>query len=447
MKTVIEKREQAVAETQAARDISDKVEAESRGMTDEEQAQFTAHMDKSDTLERSAAHQERLEKAEERLQKPQGHVPVEKSDGRPSDIRITTPSMLRRGKLRAFTGPNAEANAYRSGKWLQATVFGNAEARQYCRDHSIEMRVQTEGTNTAGGFLVPDQMEQAIIDLRETYGVYRQESRVIPMASDHDNIPRRSSGLTAYFVGETAATTESNMAWNNVELTAKELSALTRMSNSLNEDAIINMTDTLTDEMAYAFAAKEDACGLDGDGTNTYGGMMGMRVIGIDGVHLGAYVSAITTGNTWGTIDDTDLATLMAAIPAYALPRAKWYVHPAGKAGLFDRLAMAAGGNTAVNLAAGAQPSYAGYPIVSMAAMPALATATNSIIVVYFGDLSLASTFGDRRGITLQASTERYIEYRQTVLVGTERFCVVNHDIGGAAAATRGPICGLYTVA
>ena len=48
-------------------------------------------------------------------------------------------------------------------------------------------------------------------------------------------------------------------------MTAKKLMVLTKYSNELNEDAVLNIGDDLAGEIAYAFALKEDQCGFTGD--------------------------------------------------------------------------------------------------------------------------------------------------------------------------------------
>jgi HK97 family phage major capsid protein len=440
--TVIELREKAVQEAQLARDIKDKADQQARGLTTEEAGQFDSHLTESERLEKEAARQEKLEAAEKRLNEPaKRQVPGETANG--DRIDVTGPDLFRFGQLRAFKGPKASADAYASGQFLLASIMGNAKSRQWCRDRGIELRVQTEGVNTAGGFVVPDVMERAIIDLRETYGMFRQSARVLPMSSDHSIVPRRTGGVTAYFVGESSAITESDKSWNQVELTAKKLGALTRMSTDLSEDAIINIADDLAQEMAYAFAAKEDACGIDGDGTSTYGGMFGIRPKMIDGNHAGSYVEAITAGHHFADIDALDLTNVMGALPVYARANAKWYCSAAAKSTIFDRLATSLAGNNAATVAAGALPRYMGYPIVEGAAMPAgVDTDYNDAVMLWFGDMTLSSTFGDRRGITIQVSSDRYMEYDQIGVKATERFCIVNHDIGGTTGV-RGPIVGL----
>ena len=453
--TVLELRELTAEKAEQAQAIKDKATEESRGLTSEEGKVFDELLTEADRLEGEADRQERLEKTQARLSKPRQRATTpDLANGR--TIEPPKPHLFRFGKLRAFMGNEAEANAYKAGRWLLAVIHNHAPSRQWCHDHGVQIvrdltpesdsrAVQVEGINTLGGFIVPSEMERAIIDLRETYGSARANCRILPMSSDHTTIPRRSGGVTAYFIGETDAITESEKSWNQVEMTAKKLGALTRMSTDLSEDAIINIADDLADEMAYAFAVKEDECCIDGDGTSTYGGMIGIRPKMIDGSHAGSYVEAAAAGDNWSEIDASDLTNVMAALPKYARRGAKWHCSPLAKVAVFDRLLLAAGGNTNQNLAQSQPAMYSGYPIEEWPAMPTVdaGAVLNAVIMMFFGDMRFSTTLGDRRGITVKVSDQRYIEYDQIAIQATQRFTINNHDIGGLTSATRGPVVGL----
>jgi HK97 family phage major capsid protein len=58
-----------------------------------------------------------------------------------------------------------------------------------------------------------------------------------------------------------------------------------------------------------------------------------------------------------------------------------------------------------------------------------------------FGDLTKSSTFGDRRQTTISVSDQVYWANDQVGIKGTERFDIVNHDIGTATVA--GPVVAL----
>ena len=440
--TVRELRELAAKTAQQAREIKDKCDEESRGMDEIEAAEYDKYCKEARRIIAEADRQEELETIEHKLDAPQERktTPEVATGGR---IEIVKPELVRFGPLRAFTGPNAELSAYRCGRWFLATIGNDAASRQWCHERGIEMRVQTEGVNTAGGFVVPDEMERTVINLREEYGNARRNARVVPMGSAHMVIPRRTDGVTAYFVGETDSITASDKSWNQVELTAKKLGALTRMSSDLNEDAVINLADDLASEMALAFATKEDQCAIDGDGTSTYGGMIGIRTKAIDGSHSYAYYDFSASMDNWSEVTDAALMNLMSLLPLYARRNAKWHCSPVAKVAVFDRLIMAAGGATMRERVDGVyRAQYMGYPIEEWPAMPTsdASAALNNKIMFFFGDYSLAATLGTRRGITIKKSEERYIEYDQIAIQATERFCIVNHDIGTDSA--YGPVIG-----
>ena len=184
-----------------------------------------------------------------------------------------------RPTLKAFRGRGGNASAYRSGRYIMATVLGDQSSKVWCREHGVGssfLAAQQESANELGGFLVNDELESEIIDLRELYGIFRREAKTTVMGSDTKVVPRRAGGLTAYFGDESAAMTESNKNWDRVSLLVRKLSCLTRISNELNDDAVIDLARDLAGEIAYAFAYKEDLCGFLGDATSTYGHITGV---------------------------------------------------------------------------------------------------------------------------------------------------------------------------
>jgi HK97 family phage major capsid protein/HK97 family phage prohead protease len=344
------------------------------------------------------------------------------------------------GKMKAFRDEKA---AFKAGQMIRAQFFGDEKAARWVEENvKTEFRALAGGINTKGGFLVPVEMDQAIIDLREEYGVARQLGRVVPMGSDTMQIPRRSGGVTAYYVGENTAITESDKSWDQVNLVARKLAVLSRMSSEVAEDAIINLADDLASEIAYAFAEAEDDAYFNGDGTSTYGGMIGLRSKLIDGNHAaGAVDVATATHDTFAKIDNDDLTKMMAALPRYALNGARWVCSQPAYALVFESLKLAGGGNTFSDIQAGGTPTFLGYPITISQKMPTSTGSLDGVVMLAFGNFSLGSTIGDRRGVMVDTDTSRYFEYDQIAIRGTERFDIVWHDLGDGT--TAGPVVGL----
>ena len=147
-----------------------------------------------------------------------------RSDQTPPDApRILPAHVYRHKRLRAYRGERAEERAYTAGRFLAAAIWQHHDSIQWCNDHGVSIRdAMTGASNQLGGALVPEEMETAIIDLREQYGVFRREARIVPMASDTKIVPRRTSGVTAYFVSDNTEVTASDKGWDQVTLTARK---------------------------------------------------------------------------------------------------------------------------------------------------------------------------------------------------------------------------------
>jgi HK97 family phage major capsid protein len=373
----------------------------------------------------------------------------------------SVPSTQRRGgHLRAFTASaergttqrQAEALGYGMGQWFRACL-GNPAARQWCEENGVEVRTLGESANGLGGFLVPHQFDSTIIDLREEYGVFRKHTNIVQMSSDTASRPRRTGGVTAYWVGESDTITQSDKNWDRVSLVAKKLGAIAKMSNELSEDAIINVGDDLAFEIGYAFAVAEDNAGFIGDGSSTYGGVTGAarKLRDVDSTRANIAGLVVASG-ALSTVTLANLNTVKSRLPLYAQKRAAWFVHSAVYADLFERLALDAGGATAESIINGVgTPRFLGYPVVLTQSMPSV-TATDTVVAL-LGDLSMGSMLGDRRQTTVTFSTDALntFEKDEIAVRGTERIDIVVHDVGNssATAASRvaGPIVGIATAA
>lgn len=427
-----------------------------RDLTDEEKKAFDDLDAELKGVEGKIAFEKRVEEAKAASARPLSQVTG--SDGepvQPKKIIIPAQAKHRYGKLKAFKGPNAEEDAYVSGMFLLATIGRMAPGRPHLQvmgekaakwlgENGIDVytRAQNENTNTAGGYLVLPQMEQAIIDLRETYGTFRRLVGVTPMGSDTQTQPMRTGGLTAYWVDEAAQITESEKSWGQVTLIAKKLAALSRMSSEVNEDAIISIADDLAREMAYAFAVSEDNAGWNGDGTSSYGGITGVRTKIINGSYTASAIDAASGHDTFAEYDKADLEKVEGTLPKY-VTNPRWYCSQQFWVNVLRRIATAAGGVTSTEMANGIRvPSYMGYPVEIDQTLPsAVSTDLSDTAVAFFGDISLAVKMGERRGITISLSDQRYWEYDQIGIKATERVNIVAHSLGSTSVA--GPLVAL----
>jgi HK97 family phage major capsid protein len=384
-----------------------------------------------------------------------------------ADEKFKVPAECRGYRLQNFKGTvngmEPDERAFRFGMWISAAK-GSTTAREWCNSHNVHLvekrfsdellqKLHQENVNSAGGFLVPEEFGTDLIDLKETFGVIRRLVKTVPMKSDTRTDPRRTGGLTAFPVGEGSAGTESSATWDQVRLTAKDWMVLTRMTNQLSADAVISVADKLAYEIAYAHTLKEDQSGFLGDASSTYSGITGINKALTNKWGIGGTSGLIkqATGTTWGAIVMADFHAVVGTLPQYAdTPNAAWVVHRTFYYGVMQKLELAVGGVTAMEISNGdrrPRPLFLGYPVEFAQAMPS-ATASAQVSAL-FGDLSLGASFGDRQQDVIAFSDQASVggqsvfERNETAVRGIARWDFVAHDVGDGT--TPGPICGLIT--
>lgn len=440
-----------------------KVEA----MTDEQMTEFDTLEAATETLGEEIKKVKKVDDAKKRneartkaLKTPVNAVEHEGGDGGETDPANATKSTVEfRGvaELKHITGGTRQENelkAYRFSQFLLGGLFKNQKSIEWCATNGVALKAVNESVNEQGAVLVPEEFDRMIIRMIEQYGVWRANTRVVPMASDTRSQPRRTGGVTAYWVGEGKQITASTPAWDNVLLVARKLAALVVHSSEIAEDAAINLADDLAFEIGYAFAQAEDNAGFNGDGTSTYGGITGVRNALLNLSATRANIAGLWVGadNAWSGLLLSDFENVIALSPAYAdTPQAAWYVHKTFYNAVMKRLELAAGGVTAAEVAQGGSrtPIFLGYPVKYAQIMPRVEA--NDQVCAIFGDLSLASTMGDRRRITLFSDPYSLSNYDQVQIRGTERVDINVHDVGNASgtasARVAGPVTGLLTAA
>lgn len=343
--------------------------------------------------------------------------------------------------------------AYRAGRWCMGAIHGDGNSLRWCRDAGMQIqqgtldaqRAMTEGVFTSAGWLVPVELEAAIIANREQYGVARRICNVIPMSSASTSFPRVTGDVTAYFVGEGSPGTESDPAGDQVTLTLKDLMAFTKIGKSTAQDTVIALAEMVAREQARAFAMKEDACLILGDGTSTYGGILGLKTLLDDAAYAGGRVQAASGHDTFPEIDISDAVGLIGILPVYARPGARWIVSGVFDALVFGRLKLNAGGNDIQSVqGAIVEQSYAGFPITVAHHMPAGAGTTyNGVTIAILANTNLGVAFGSGSGMMMVVDPFTLADRNLTRIITSERIDINCHGVN-KSTTVAGPIVGLH---
>jgi HK97 family phage major capsid protein len=133
--------------------------------------------------------------------------------------------------------------------------------------NELERRALSEGTDSAGGFTVPDILAAQWIDrLRNALVIVQAGAQTVPLTSDVVKIARLLADPAAAWRSENGAVAESDPTFEAVTFTPRSLDVFTKVSRELLEDSI-NIADMLEAALVRAFAVEVDRVCLFGSGT------------------------------------------------------------------------------------------------------------------------------------------------------------------------------------
>lgn len=181
--------------------------------------------------------------------------------------------------LKTIPGKEAEKEGRASSEYAQA--FWN-----HMRNRGgYEVRnALTIGTDSEGGYLVPDEFEHTLVEALEEENVMRQLAKVITTSSGDRKIPVVASKGTASWVDEEGLIPEDDDAFGQVSIGAYKVATMIKVSEELLNDSIFNLESYIAKEFARRIGAKEEEAFLVGDGEgkptgifdDTYGGEVGV---------------------------------------------------------------------------------------------------------------------------------------------------------------------------
>jgi len=356
-----------------------------------------------------------------------------------SDSRIVVPTY--RGKLKSFSGPEAGRDAYIAGQFFGAVLFNRESSKQWLADHGMPVQMAHSTTdNEKGGYLVPETVEAGIIRLVEEFGVFRSNVGSVWTVNGKTSVPKRGAGFTVYHVGENQEITKSDLGFKNVSVDPRKAAVLTQIANELPEAAAINLGDLLTQEFALALAYDEDNAGFNGDGSNAFNNVVGLKSSLLAGA---IHVPTGTGKTTPADFTLNDFVNAIGKLKRYPGMVPRWFVHSQVYYESMAPLQLAAGGNTVSDIASGGMPMFAGYPVQFAQAMPN--TAAAGVQFAYLGDLSMAAVMAEGRTLTIASDSSLYFAEDALAVRCTELYDIVVHDIGTSTAG--GSVVALKTTA
>ena len=123
------------------------------------------------------------------------------------------------------------------------------------------------GTDSEGGYLVPDEFERTLVEALQEENLFRQLATIITTSSGDRKIPVVASKGTASWVDEEGAIPESDDAFGQVSIGAYKLATMIKVSEELLSDSVFNLERYIAKEFGRRIGAKEEEAFFVGDGT------------------------------------------------------------------------------------------------------------------------------------------------------------------------------------
>ena len=197
---------------------------------------------------------------------------------------------------------------------------GGEKERDIMVSYADEMRsTLSENVGSLGAYLVPPQyVQEQFIPLLRSRSVVRAANPIVMQANSNVvYIPSQTGGATAYWVGENATLTASNLTVGQTAITIKKLAGLEYVSNELLADSNPSVDQIMRQDLAAVLSLAEDTAYLLGDGTaNSPVGMNSFPGIT-------SLTCASDSGNG-GNIQAADIFTMKRKMMQNNVPNDNW---------------------------------------------------------------------------------------------------------------------------
>ena len=263
------------------------------------------------------------------------------------------------------------------------------------------------GTDSEGGYLVPDEYERTLVEALEEENIFRQLAKIIQTSSGDRKIPVVATKGTASWIDEEGAYLESDESFGQVSIGAYKLGTMIKVSEELLNDSVFDLESYISREFARRIGAKEEESFFTGDGTG--------KPLGVLAETGGAEVGVTAASATAITADE--LIDLFYSLKAPYRRNAVWVLNDSTIKAIRKLKDNQGQYLWQPSLTAGAPDLLLGKPVRTSAYMPAIAADAKTIA---FGDFSYY-WIADRQGRSFKRLNELYAATGQVGFLASQR--------------------------
>lgn len=273
--------------------------------------------------------------------------------------------------------------------------------------HYDVMNALQVGTDSEGGYLVPDEFEQTLVEALQQENIFRSLANVITTSSGDRKIPVVASKGTASWVDEEGTIPESDDSFGQVSIGAYKLATMIKVSEELLNDSVFNLESYITQEFARRVGNKEEEAFFVGDGTG--------KPTGILAASNGAQVGVTSAGATAITLDE--ILDLFYSLKAPYRNRATFVMNDATVKAIRKLKDTTGQYLWQPSIQAGTPDTILNRPLYTSAYVPVIAAGAKTVV---FGDFSYYWV-ADRQGRVFKRLNELFAATGQVGFIATQR--------------------------
>jgi len=263
------------------------------------------------------------------------------------------------------------------------------------------------GTDTEGGFLVPDTFEKHLITTLNDTFIIRKLAHTFNTSSGTHKIPVVATRGVANWVEENGTIPDSDDGFAQKTIGAHKLCALIKVSKELLNDAAFDLESHFQKEFAYRIGNAEEVAFVTGDGEGKPTGLLNA----VDGAEIGVTTKSATA------ITAEEIMDLYHNLRAPYRSNAVWILNDATVAAIRKLKDNNGQFMWQPGLREGQPDTILGRPVYTSIAMPTIDAGAKTIL---FGDLSYY-WIGDREGVEFTRLNELYADKGQVGFLATKR--------------------------
>jgi len=316
------------------------------------------------------------------------------------------------------------------------------------RDDKVRLakvyKAMTEGSGTAGGYLVPEEFQPQLLEAAAETAIIRPRATVINVGTDAGHIPALdqhstptagvgqtafAGGIVGGWAAEGSAGSSTDAAFKQVEYNIKKIAAYTTVSNELLKDSSMSIDSLLSRLFGTAVSAIEEMSFLRGSGAGAPLGLLNSNAaIGV----------TVDTNNVFGIADAVEMISRFRGVGGQPI----WIGHIS----MLPNLGKYFGGTTGVQgihnfiqPREGIPGSLLGYPLFWSEHMPSIQGDAIMLVdptaYVIFDREPVRVAFSEHVGFTSDNGT-----FRVTKRLDGQPWMTSYYTLAGPTALTVSPI-------